>query len=187
MKIIFAQGNPGAKYIHTRHNIGFLVLDAMGEKLDASWRDIDTYKGRIATVIVDGEKVLLVKPLSYYNDTGLVARALVDYYKLDVTKDFLVIHDDLALPFGTIRVRKTGSDAGNNGIKSLNSHLGTEYTRIRVGIWTAQRNLVDDMNFVLDTFPKDEFDTLNKDIIPYTISLIEKFIGGTLEASSVTV
>ncbi|HEY8886606.1 MAG TPA: aminoacyl-tRNA hydrolase [Candidatus Microsaccharimonas sp.] len=187
MKIVFAQGNPDTKYVRTRHNTGFLVLDAVGEKYGATWRDIDKYKGRISDVTINGEKVLLVKPLSYYNDTGLVARTLTDYYKLDPAKDFLVVHDDLALPLGTVRVRESGSDAGNNGIKSLNLHLGPEYPRIRIGIWTEARDTIDDVNFVLGTFPKAEFDKLEKDIIPHAIALIEKFVAGTLEASSTSV
>lgn len=184
MKIIFAQGNPDTKYVRTRHNTGFLILDAVGEKYGAIWRDIDKYKGRISTVTINGEKVLLVKPLSYYNDTGLVARTLADYYKLDPAQDFLVIHDDLALPFGTIRVRDSGSDAGNNGIKSLNQHLGPQYQRIRVGIWTDLRDKMDDVNFVLGTFPKEEFDILQNDITPKAIEMIEAFVDGTLELSS---
>lgn len=187
MKIVFAQGNPDTKYVHTRHNTGFLVLDAVGEKYNAVWRDIDKHKGRISDVVINGEKVLLVKPLSYYNDTGIVARTLNDYYKLDPAEDFLVVHDDLALPLGTIRVRETGSDAGNNGIKSLNQHLGTTYPRIRIGIWTEARDKMDDVNFVLGTFPKAEFDTLQKDIIPHAITLIEKFVQGMLEPSSASV
>lgn len=184
MKIIFAQGNPDTKYVHTRHNTGFLVLDAVGEKYDATWRTIDKYKGHIADITVEGEKVLLVKPLSYYNDTGLVARTLIDYYKLDPASDFLVIHDDLALPFGTIRTRENGSDAGNNGIKSLNQHIGQDYARIRIGIWTDARDRMDDVNFVLGTFPKEEFDKLQKDIIPKAIELTEAFIQEKLEHSS---
>lgn len=184
MKIIFAQGNPDTKYVRTRHNTGFLVLDAVGEKYGATWRDIDKYKGRISDVMINGEKVLLVKPLSYYNDTGLVARTLADYYKLDPAKDFLVVHDDLALPFGTIRIRENGSDAGNNGIKSLNAHLGPDYPRIRIGIWTEDRDKMDDVNFVLGTFPKAEFEKLEKEIIPKAIELVEAFVQEKLEFSS---
>ena len=184
MKILFAQGNPDAKYKNTRHNTGFLILDQLGEKYDAEWRAIDKYKGLISNVTIDGEKVILVKPLSYYNDTGMVARLLIDYYKLSAAEDFLVVHDDLSLPFGTIRIRESGSDAGNNGIKSLNAHLGDGYRRIRVGIWTELRDRMDDVNFVLGNFSKDEHDKLTKDITPKTIELIERFIGGTLESTS---
>lgn len=184
MKIIFAQGNPDLKYKNTRHNAGFLALDALGEKYDAEWRAIDKYKGLISNITIDGEKVTLVKPLSYYNDTGMVARLLIDYYKLTPADDFLVIHDDLALPFGTIRIRESGSDAGNNGIKSLNAHLGDNYRRIRVGIWTELRDRMNDVNFVLGNFSKDEHDKLTKDILPKTTELIEKFVSGNLEVTS---
>jgi PTH1 family peptidyl-tRNA hydrolase len=187
MKIVFAQGNPDTKYVRTRHNTGFLILDALGKKYGAIWRDIDKHKGRISNIVINGEKVLLVKPLSYYNDTGLVARTLTDYYKLDPAKDFLVVHDDLSLPLGTIRIRESGSDAGNNGIKSLNLHLGQNYPRIRVGIWTEERDKMDDVNFVLGTFPKPEFEKLEKDIIPHVTTLIETFVDGKLEASSASV
>ncbi|MDB5160138.1 MAG: peptidyl-tRNA hydrolase [Candidatus Saccharibacteria bacterium] len=184
MKIVFAQGNPDKKYQKTRHNTGFMIVDALGEKYDATWRVIDKYKGHIANIEIDGEKVILVKPLSYYNDTGMVARLLVDYYKLNPATDFLVVHDDLALPLGTIRVRDSGSDAGNNGVKDLNLHLGQNYKRIRVGIWTEDRDKMDDVNFVLGVFPKAEFEKVEKVIIPHVTDLIEKFVAGTLEVSS---
>ena len=184
MKIVFAQGNPDKKYEKTRHNTGFLVVDALGDKHNAVWRVVDTYKSHIAQIEINGEKVFLVKPLSYYNDTGMVARQLIDYYKLHPVTDFLVIHDDLALPLGTIRVRESGSDAGNNGVKDLNVHLGPLYKRIRVGIWTEDRDKMDDVNFVLGVFPKNEFEKLNKIIIPHAADLIEKFVSGTLEVSS---
>jgi len=187
MKVIFAQGNPDTKYKNTRHNTGFLILDALGEKYDASWRAIDKYKGLIANIEIHGEKVVLVKPLSYYNDTGMVARLLIDYYKLTPAQDFLVVHDDLALPFGTIRVREDGSDAGNNGIKSLNQHLGGYYSRIRVGIWTDLRDKMDDVNFVLGNFSKSEHDILQEKIIPKTIELIESFSANRLAITSYAV
>ncbi|MBC7565295.1 aminoacyl-tRNA hydrolase [Candidatus Saccharibacteria bacterium] len=184
MKLVFAQGNPDKKYQNTRHNTGFLIVDAFGEKYDTVWRDIDKHKGCIATITINGEKVLLIKPLSYYNETGQVARTLIDYYKLDAAKDLLVVHDDLALPLGTVRVRVGGSDGGNNGIKSLNLHVGQAYTRIRVGIWTAGRDRMDDVNFVLGVFPKEEKEKLDKFIIPHVIEQIETFVAGTLEVTS---
>jgi len=184
MKIIFAQGNPDTKYLQTRHNTGFMVLDVLGEKYDALWRDVDKFKARLAEVVIAGQKVLLVKPLSYYNDTGLVARQFIDFYKLDPATDFLVVHDDLALPFGTIRIRESGSDAGNNGIKSLNTHLGPAYQRVRVGIWTEDRDRINDIDFVLGKFPLDEQKKINEHIAPKAIELIEAFVRGELELSS---
>jgi len=184
MKIIFAQGNPDTKYLQTRHNTGFMVLDILGEKYDALWRDVDKFKARLAEVMISGEKVILVKPLSFYNDTGLVARQFIDFYKLDTPTDFIVIHDDLALPFGTIRIRESGSDAGNNGIKSLNTHLGPTYPRVRIGIWTEDRDRMNDIDFVLGKFPRGEQHKIDKHIAPKAIELIEAFVRGELELSS---
>lgn len=184
MKVILAQGNPGQQYTETRHNIGWLVLDALAAQTDAQFLVQAKFHAHIAEVTIQGEKTLLVKPTTFYNETGRTARALVDFYKLDPATDLLVIHDDLALPFGTIRVREKGSDAGNNGIKSLNAHIGPEYARLRVGIWNDLRERMDDAAFVLARFSKDEMQTLDKDIIPHAIKLVEDFCRGTLQTTS---
>ena len=184
MKLIFAQGNPGKQYERTRHNTGFIVLDALAAHESATWRTDTKFKADIAEIQINGEKVLLVKPLSFYNETGSVARSLIDFYKLEPARDVLVIHDELALPFGTIRIREKGSDAGNNGIKSLNSHLGSDYTRIRIGIWNELRDRMDDAAFVLSAFSSDETATLQKLITDLIIPRIHSFVDGSLEASS---
>lgn len=184
MKLLFAQGNPDLKYARTRHNTGFMALVAFGEQHDALWKDVDKYKARLAELSINGEKVLLVLPRSYYNDTGPVARQLIDFYKLDPAKDLLVVHDDLALPFGTLRIRDQGSDAGNNGIKSLNSHVGTAYQRIRIGIWNDTRDQMDDADFVLSAFNRHEEKRLKKEILPHVTELIGSFLDGSLESHS---
>lgn len=186
MKIIFAQGNPGAQYERTRHNVGFLALDSLAAKEGAQWRTQTKYTAEIAELTLDGEKVLLVKPLSFYNETGRVARALIDFYKANPRTDLLVVHDDLALPFGTIRIREKGSDAGNNGIKSLNAHLGPEYMRTRVGVWNELRDRMDDANFVLSSFTKDEMAALKATLLPAIHTHIAEFIREELTISSHT-
>lgn len=184
MKVIFAQGNPGKQYERTRHNIGFITLDALAAAAQASWKTETKFKASLATVTIDGEKVLLVKPLTYYNETGLAARALVDFYKLTPSTDFLAIHDDLALPFGTIRIREQGSGAGNNGIKSLNAHLGPNYPRIRIGIWNELRDRMSDADFVLSQFSKAEAEQIDTLIATHITPAIHAFIDGTLEPHS---
>ncbi|NCO10382.1 aminoacyl-tRNA hydrolase [Candidatus Saccharibacteria bacterium] len=187
MKILFAQGNPGDSYARTRHNVGFMVLDALAEAHNVrGWKKSSKASAEIAEITVSGEKVLLVKPTSFYNDTGLVARALIDFYKLDSHEDLLVIHDDLALPFGTIRTRGKGSDAGNNGIKSLNQHLGSEYGRIRIGIWNDLRDRVNDADFVLSRFTEAEQTVVKEKIIPLVIKITEGFVAGEFRPDSVT-
>jgi PTH1 family peptidyl-tRNA hydrolase len=187
MKIIFAQGNPGNKYENTRHNAGFVLIEQFAAEHDASWRLLDKHKSRVAELSLLGEKVLLVQPQTFYNDTGLAAQSLVHFYKVDSATDLLVLHDDLALPLGTVRVRSSGSDAGNNGIKSLNAHVGQDYHRIRVGIWTPDRDLHGDMNFVLGNFSFTEATKLKKDIMPVVHTFIERFVKGDLESISESV
>ena len=184
MKIVFAQGNPGARYARTRHNVGFIMLDYLAEFEGATWRHDTKFKADTAEILRNGEKVLLVKPHSFYNDTGQAARAIVDFYKVTVDEDVLVIHDELALPFGTIRVRQKGSDAGNNGIKSLNAHIGEEFWRVRIGIWNSQRDLMGDADFVLSKFTSDENDQLQKHTFPLVQELINAFIDTQLEPIS---
>ncbi|HWT39759.1 MAG TPA: aminoacyl-tRNA hydrolase [Dongiaceae bacterium] len=184
MKLILAQGNPGPRYAHTRHNVGFSVLDAFAEANDARWHSESKFRADIAEATINGEKVLLVKPLSFYNETGQVARGLVDFYKLDPVSDVLVIHDELALPFGTVRVREKGSDAGNNGIKSLNAHLGQDYWRIRIGVWHESRNQINDVDFVLGKFSTEERASLETITQQTIVPLITRFVKGELEAVS---
>lgn len=184
MKVILAQGNPGTQYSHTRHNAGFLLVSRLVDTLGGTWKEASKWKAVINEQTIDGEKVLFVLPQTFYNETGSTVRALVDFYKLDPTSDLLVIHDDLALPFGTIRTREKGSDAGNNGIKSINAAIGEEYARIRIGIWNELRDRMDDADFVLSRFTADEEATLMNDILPLVEQLVKDFIAGTHESTS---
>lgn len=184
MKLIFAQGNYDTKYDRTRHNVGFSLLDAFATSIGLIWSEKSKFNARVAETTIGTEKVLLVKPTTYYNETGVSARNIVDFYQLDPATDLLVVHDDLALPFGTIRTRKQGSDAGNNGIKSLNNHLGPDYHRIRIGIWNELRDRMNDADFVLSRFNKDESEKIKSDIAPHVIALIEQFCEGSFEPTS---
>lgn len=186
MKLIFAQGNSEAKYDNTRHNIGFRVLDEFASSLNLQWSNKTKFDAHIAETTIGSEKVILAKPTTYYNETGQSARKIVDFYTLDSATDVLVIHDELALPIGTVRTRKQGSDAGNNGVKSLNNHLGQDYHRIRIGISNDLRDRTDDAEFVLSKFTVDEKTQLNETIIPQTTELINQFLQGTLPITSHT-
>lgn len=184
MKVIFAQGNPGEEYSSTRHNIGWLVLDAFAKAKGIDWHTKAKFFANIAEYTTAGEKVLLVKPTTFYNETGRSARALVDFYQLNPATDMLVVHDDLVLPFGTLRAREKGSDAGNNGVKSLNAHIGEHYARLRVGISSELRDRMDDTTFVLGKFTSGEAQELKQTIIPKTFELIENFGSGNYKATS---
>jgi len=186
MKVIFAQGNPGSEYAHTRHNVGFLAIDTIAATYQATFADKSKFHAQIAETTRAGEKILFVKPTTFYNDTGQSARQIIDFYKLDPATDFIVIHDDLALPFGTIRTRTKGQDAGNNGIKSLNSHLGQEYSRIRIGIYNERRERMDDVDFVLGKFNSDEQDNLPR-IFKEVAQFTDQFIQGQFDPTKITV
>lgn len=180
MKIIVAQGNPGSSYAHTRHNIGWQALDVALADSDVTWKEAKKFFAEVAETTVNGEKVLWVKPNTFYNETGRSVRALLDFYKLDLT-DLLVIHDELALPFGTLRIRHTGSDAGNNGIKSITAAVGSDFARLRIGISNDLRTTIGDADFVLARFSAEEQQQL-PEILKHTTEAIEAFITGSLEA-----
>ena len=184
MKLIVAQGNPGSEYSHTRHNIGFDLLDSFASKHMAAWSEKPKFNSFIATLSLSNEKALLVKPTTYYNETGLAVRLLADFYKVS-SNEIAVLHDDIALPLGTVRTRLQGSDAGNNGIKSLNAHLGTQYNRIRIGIWTERARQMETAAFVLGKFTPEEKLVINQ--VEETVhTRISSFIQGRFEATSYT-
>lgn len=185
MKVIFAQGNPEPDYANTRHNIGFTILNEIAEKLELKWANSAKFSANLAETTVSGEKVLFIKPTTFYNETGASIRKIVDFYKLDPITNLLIVHDDLALPFGTIRVREQGSDGGNNGIKSINTHLDLNYSRIRIGTNSEMRvKMNNDADFVTSKFSADEKELLAEKIIPQAIELINKFCAGDLEITS---
>lgn len=133
MIIIAGLGNPGAEYEHTRHNIGFDVVDELARRWGISlWKE--DMNAKIASVTRAGEKVLLVKPLTYMNNSGEAVGAIARYYKVPV-ENVYIICDDLDLPPGKTRIRMKGASGGHNGIKSLIAHLGTEeFPRFRIGV-----------------------------------------------------
>lgn len=133
MKLIIGLGNPGKLYEHTRHNIGFDIIDVLANKWGTPLNQMK-FNGMYASVHRPEGKVILLKPLTYMNLSGECVRPLMDYFDINV-EDIVVIYDDLDLETGKLRLRQKGSAGGHNGIKSLIQHLGTqEFDRIRVGV-----------------------------------------------------
>lgn len=173
MKIIVGLGNPGNEYAKTRHNVGFMLIDALAEHLNISlWKD--KFNAQIAEGRIGAEKVLLVKPQTYMNNSGEAVGPLMRWYKVN-PEDIIVAHDDMDIPAGTIRIRKKGSSGGHNGIKSLISHIGSEnFARVRLGIgrplpgWSV-------VNHVLAPFPAED-KTAVDGAIKYLIPAIECII-----------
>ena len=183
MKLVFAQGNPGREYAQNRHNVGFLALDFYADKHGLEFQPKSKFNADISETSIGNEKILLIKPTTFYNETGRAARALADFYKV-VPDNILVLHDELALPFGTLRTREKGRDAGNNGIKSLNAHLGEEYARIRIGTQNDLLGKIGSHDFVLSNFSTDENGKLQSDIFPKIADLIDDFIADKYASTS---
>lgn len=188
MKIIFAQGNPEPEYAGTRHNVGFEVLNTLADQYGTKWSEKTKFNSKTTEIEIDQQKVVLVKPNTYYNESGIAARKLVDFYKINPEDDLLIIHDDLSLPFGMIRVREKGGDAGNNGIKSVNEYLhDANYVRIKIGILDELRERIGDTDFVISKFTQTQQQQLTEYVIPKVLELIEQFSVGTLELKSYSI
>ena len=155
MYIIVGLGNPGRQYAHTRHNVGYDTIDVLAEKYH-----IDVEMGRFQAIvgkgIIEGQRVILAKPITFMNLSGQCVRELVDFFKIDETAELIVIYDDISLPPGQLRIREKGSAGGHNGIKNIISHLGgQEFLRIKVGVGEkpAHYDLAD---YVLSRFSSEE-------------------------------
>ena len=163
MFIIAGLGNPKREYDNTRHNIGFDMIDAMAEKYHISVRNIKS-RAMTGQGIITGQKVILVKPLTFMNLSGESIRPLVDYYKIDAGRELIVVSDDINLPAGQIRIRKKGSAGGPNGLKNIIAQLGSEeFQRIRIGVGGKPENY-DLADYVLGHFTKEEKSLMEKTV-----------------------
>lgn len=161
MKLIVGLGNPGKEYDFTRHNVGFAFLDYYLNKQDISniqWND--KFNGLYFQTTIFGEKVIFLKPQSYMNLSGGVVRKYVDYFKISID-DILIISDDMDLSIGNFKLKDKGSSGGHNGLKDIESHLGTQnYKRLKIGI--SKNKLYDTKDYVLGKLSKDEIDTIRE-------------------------
>lgn len=174
MFIIAGLGNPGKRYENTRHNVGFDAIDELVDRYRIPGSGV-SHKAMVGKGIMEGQKVLLAKPLTYMNLSGEAIRGLVDYYKIDPEAELLVIYDDISLEPGNIRIRKKGSAGGHNGIKSIIAQLGTQnFQRIRIGVGEKPKNW-DLADYVLGTFGKEDR------------PLVEEAIGNAAEAAAMIV
>lgn len=181
MKLIIGLGNTGERFHDTRHNIGFAVLD----NLTNDWSQKPKFHAFISELTANDQKVILAKATTYYNLSGRATLAIKNFYKID-NNDILVIHDDVDLPFKTIRSRQGGSDAGNNGVKDIIANIGESFARIRIGVSNQHLPTQDTADFVLSRFSTDE----NK-VVPLLLNsakdLIFKFANNQLDNTSLKV
>lgn len=164
MYIIAGLGNPSKEYKNTRHNIGFDVIDVIADKFNIDVTVVK-HKALVGKGIINGEKVILVKPQTYMNLSGESLIDVCQFYKIDVESELIVIYDDIALDVGAIRVRKNGSAGGHNGMKSIIKHLSTEnFMRIRMGVGEKPKGY-DLADYVLGHFTQSERELMDKGAI----------------------
>ena len=158
--LIVGLGNPGRKYVRTRHNVGFMLADSLAERGKATWQDDRRSRSRIARIERNGRKAILCQPQTFMNSSGETVRALADFYKVSPS-DLLVAVDDANLPLGAIRLRPGGSAGGHHGLESVDRHLGgAKFGRLRIGIGRREgaREIT---NHVLGVFPESDMEILN--------------------------
>ena len=154
--LIIGLGNVGKEFNGTRHNSGFMAVDTYAKENDfPAWQEKGKFKAYVSEDFIAGKKVVLAKPTTLYNLSGDSVRALKDFYKLD-NKDIIVMHDELDLPFGTVKEKQGGRSAGSNGLKSIISHIGADFKRIRIGIKNELLEKMDAADFVLAKFSSTE-------------------------------
>jgi peptidyl-tRNA hydrolase, PTH1 family len=169
--LLIGIGNPGASYGDTRHNVGFQGMDVLSAAYgQGEWKEVSKFnallqEGRIVTV-----PVLLVKPLLYVNRSGEVIRKIVDFYKMNVAEQVLVVTDDLDIPLGELRLRKNGGPGTHNGMRSIVEQFGEGFPRLRIGI--GPKDAVQDLStWVLSSFTPEERKTINTTLekLPETV------------------
>lgn len=181
MYIITGLGNPGKQYENTRHNIGFMVIDSIAKAHQIPVIEVK-HRAQIGKGWLNGEKVILAKPLTYMNASGESVRALTDYYKIDTRTNLIVIYDDISMDIGQLRIRKKGSAGGHNGIKSIIAHLGSEeFQRIKIGV--GDKGPGDDLaDYVLGNFNKAERSIMEERIVD-AASAVEMMIRDGADAA----
>jgi peptidyl-tRNA hydrolase, PTH1 family len=174
MILLVGLGNPSPNNSNNRHNVGFLIIDAINQKFKLS-KQKPKFKGLLTTGKIDDQKVFAIKPLTFMNSSGVCIKELIDYFKIDV-KDVFVFHDDMDIDLGKVKVKFGGSSAGHNGIESIDKNIGKNYSRIRIGIGKPPKSSTG-ADHVLDNFSTDEKDNVEnvtKNIIEAISILIKK-------------
>lgn len=158
IKLLVGLGNPGSKYDLTRHNIGFMLLDELAKRYGTSFQRKDRFDAQLAKCDLDGQTLYLLKPETYMNLSGLAVKKCMQFFKIK-REELLVVSDDAALEFEEMRIKPKGSHGGHNGLRNIQSHLGAEYPRLRLGIGAPpSRQPLED--YVLGRFSKEELENM---------------------------
>lgn len=179
--LVVGLGNPGKEYLYTRHNTGFLTLDYIAERLSVTVNRAK-FNALTADAVIGGNRVLLIKPQTYMNESGVAVRQAADFYKIP-TEHIIVISDDISLPVGMMRVRRSGSDGGQKGLRSIITHLGSDkFPRLRIGVGEKPHPDYPLADWVLSEFTKEEQKVLF-DEFGTAMSGIEKMIAGDFDSA----
>lgn len=178
MKIFVGLGNPGGEYAQTKHNVGFMLADKIAREIGAGdWRN--NFDALVAEGFVDGEKILLVKPQTFMNLSGVAVGAVVNFYKIELS-DLIVAHDDMDLPVGMIRLRAKGSSGGHRGVESIIEHLGgrQDFSRVRIGIGRPPENWSVNPHVLSPFFEEDakKISAALEELVPATICIFREGI-----------
>ena len=159
MLLLVGLGNPSPNNTNNRHNVGFLVIDAINAKFKLS-KQKPKFKGLLTTGNIEEQKVYAIKPLTFMNSSGICIKELIEYLKIDV-KNVFVFHDDMDIDLGKVRTKFGGSSAGHNGIESIDKNIGKNYSRIRIGVGRPKNNS-DGADHVLNNFSADEKESVEE-------------------------
>jgi PTH1 family peptidyl-tRNA hydrolase len=158
LRVIVGLGNPGPEHLVTRHNAGFWFVDLLARRHGGEFRDYRKYSGETARITLNEREIVLLKPTTYMNRSGLSVRQLSDFYKI-APEEILVAHDELDLPVGSVRLKQGGGHGGHNGLRDTITHIGENFWRLRLGIGHPG-NKADVIDYVLTRAPRAEEDTI---------------------------
>ena len=174
MLLFVGLGNPTPNSENNRHNVGFKIIDSINKEFNLS-KQKPKFKGLLTTGNINNKKVYAIKPLTFMNNSGICIRELIEYFKIEA-QDIIVFHDDLDVEFGKIKAKFGGSNAGHNGIASIDKFIGKDYSRVRIGIGKPKNN-IEVSDYVLQNFDEDEtleVEKISKNILDSISILVEK-------------
>ncbi len=180
IRLIVGLGNPGDKHAQTRHNAGFWFVDALASKENSTFKQETKFKGEVAHFSCQGEKIWLLKPHTYMNDSGESLRPFTDFYKIP-TEQILVAHDEIDLPNGEVKIKWSGGHGGHNGLRSIFAHLNKDFWRLRLGVGhPGHKDQV--VNYVLKKTNQKDRDEIDVAIIN-AMNTVDDLVAGDMEAA----
>jgi PTH1 family peptidyl-tRNA hydrolase len=167
MKLIAGLGNPGIKYEKTRHNSGFMALDLITNEINSqSWQN--KFQSLINFQTIEAKKVVFLKPLTYMNLSGIAVQEVLNFYKIKI-EDVIIVHDDIDISLGKIKLKEGGGHAGHNGLRSIHEKIGPGFLRVRIGVSRPQGSAVS--NYVLSEFSNDEIILLKQALSKFSLGI----------------